>query len=87
MSGSFVGYLIGYIIAIIGVGYGMHAAGVPQEWIIAVVLILVGLGVVYALSRSEQSASTRDHNASGRGTSESGASSSRSEVNRPEERE
>jgi len=53
MSGSFVVYLIGYIIAIIGVGYGLHAAGVGQEWIIAAVLVLIGLGIVYALQRSQ----------------------------------
>lgn len=54
MSGSFVVYLIGYVIAIIGVGYGLHAAGVAQEWIIAVALVLIGLGIVYALSRSQR---------------------------------
>lgn len=54
MSGSFVVYLIGYVIAIIGVGYGLYAAGLGQEWIIAVVLVLIGLGIVYALSRSER---------------------------------
>ncbi len=54
MSGNFIGYLIGYIIAIIGVGYAMNAAGVSEQWIIAVVLIMVGLGIVYALSRSQR---------------------------------
>lgn len=59
MSGSFVVYLIGYTIAIIGVGYGLHAAGVAQEWIIAAVLVMVGLGIVYALQRSQRDVSRR----------------------------
>ncbi len=62
MSGTFVGYLVGYIIAIIGVGYALNAAGVGQQWIIAAVLIMVGLGVVYALSHSQRDKTTRvDH--------------------------
>lgn len=59
MSGSFVVYLIGYIITIIGVGYGLHAAGVGQEWIIAAVLVLIGLGIVYALQRSQRDVARR----------------------------
>ena len=60
MSGSFIVYLIGYIIAIIGVGYGLYAAGVQEEWIISAVLVLVGLGIVYALSRSQRDRAGRD---------------------------
>lgn len=60
MSGSFIVYLIGYIIAIIGVGYGLYAAGVPEEWIIATTLILIGLGIVYALSRSQRDRAVRE---------------------------
>lgn len=51
MSGNFIVYLVGYII---GVGYGLSAAGVGRQWILAVVLVMVGLGIVYALSRSQQ---------------------------------
>lgn len=60
MSGSFVVYLIGYIIAIIGVGYGLYAAGIQEEWIIATVLVLIGLGIVYALSRSQRDQASRE---------------------------
>lgn len=60
MSGNFIIYLIGYIIAIIGVAYGLSAAGLGQEWIIAVVLIMAGLGIVYALSRSQHDVATED---------------------------
>lgn len=60
MSANFVVYLIGYIIAIIGVAYALSAAGVGQEWIIAAALIMIGLGIVYALSRSQRDTSSRD---------------------------
>ena len=60
MSGNFIVYLIGYVIAIIGVAYGLSAAGLGQEWIIAVVLIMAGLGIVYALSRSQRDVATKD---------------------------
>lgn len=60
MAGNFIGYLIGYLIAIIGVGFLMHAAGIGQQWIIAAVLILIGLGVVWALSRSQTGTPNND---------------------------
>ncbi len=56
MSGNFIIYLIGYIIVVIGVAYGMNAAGLGREWILPAVLILVGLGIVYALSRAQRDA-------------------------------
>jgi hypothetical protein len=64
MATNFIGYLIGYLIAIIGVGFLMHAAGIGQQWIIATVLILIGLGVVYALSRSQSGTPNNDKSAS-----------------------
>lgn len=54
MTGNFIVYLIGYVIAIVGVGYGLSAAGLGDQWIIAVVLVMIGLGIVYALSRSQR---------------------------------
>ena len=55
MSGNFVIYLLGYILMIVGVAYGMHAAGLGQQWIIAVVLVLAGLGITAALTRAKRS--------------------------------
>lgn len=54
MSGNFVIYLIGYIVMIVGVAYALNAAGLGQEWIIAAVLILSGLGITAALSRAKR---------------------------------
>ena len=60
MSGNFIVYLVGYVIAIIGVGYGLSAAGLASQWIIAIVLVMVGLGIVYALSRAQRDTTTRN---------------------------
>jgi hypothetical protein len=61
MTGNFIVYLIGYVVAIVGVGYALFAAGVGSEWIIAVVLIMVGLGIVYAMSRSQTDKLAQGH--------------------------
>lgn len=83
MSGNFIVYLIGYIIAIIGVAYGLSAAGVGREWMIAVVLIMAGLGIVYALSRSQRdvatSSSRTDETSSHRSSQSSGGTESTGE--------
>lgn len=75
MSGNFIVYLIGYIIAIIGVAYGLSAAGLGQEWIIAIVLVMAGLGIVYALSRSQRDQVT-DRSASPDASSSAGTRTS-----------
>lgn len=65
MSGNFIGYLIGYIIAIIGIGYALYAAGVGDQWIIAAVLIMIGLGIVYALTQSNRDRASTTHTTRG----------------------
>lgn len=52
MNASFVVYLLGYALVTVGVIYGMHVAGIGQRWMVVVVLIMAGLGIVYAFSRS-----------------------------------
>lgn len=64
MSGNFVIYLIGYIIVVIGVAYGMSAAGLGSQWIVPAVLILIGLGIVYALSRSQRDTAAQQRSGS-----------------------
>lgn len=77
MAANFIGYLIGYLIAIVGVGFLMHAAGLEQQWIIAAVLILIGLGVVWALSRSQSGTPNNERAAPPRNTGQA-------DVNRPD---
>lgn len=43
---SFAIYLIGYLIVIAGVTYGLHLAHVGQHWIVVADLILVGMAVL-----------------------------------------
>ncbi len=43
---SFALYAVGYLILIAGVAYLAHLMHIPQHYIIAVVVILLGIGVV-----------------------------------------
>lgn len=49
---SFVLYLIGFIIVIGGVAWGMIAAGVSLTWVMITCLILLGLAIVSGVSRT-----------------------------------
>jgi hypothetical protein len=43
---SFGIYAVGYLILIVGVAYLAHLMHIPQHYIVAGVIILVGLGIV-----------------------------------------
>ena len=43
---SFAIYAIGYLILIVGVGYLAHLLHVPQTYIVALGIILFGIGIV-----------------------------------------
>lgn len=43
---SFGIYAIGYLILIVGVAYLAHLMHIPQTYIVAGVIILVGIGIV-----------------------------------------
>jgi len=51
---SFALYILGYIILILGLAWGAHLAHVPQQWIGVGVVVLVGLGVVTAVTHTRQ---------------------------------
>jgi hypothetical protein len=51
---SFGLYSLGYVILIIGVGYMAHLMHIPQTWIGAIVIVLVGLGIVTAVQNTRQ---------------------------------
>lgn len=50
---SFSTYLIGFFILIIGLGLAAYLVGVPAMWIIVGVIILLGIGVLMATSRTK----------------------------------
>lgn len=58
MNASFPIFLVGYLVLIAGVAYGMHAAGLGTQWIITAVLILAGVGIIGSLSRAKESDSS-----------------------------
>ena len=51
---SFGLYALGYLIVIIGVAYMAHLLHVPQVWIGAIVLVLVGVGIVTGVQNTRQ---------------------------------
>jgi len=51
---SFVIYLIGYLVLIVGLAVGAHMMHVPPRWIGVGALILVGLGILTGVARTRQ---------------------------------
>jgi hypothetical protein len=49
---SFVLYLLGFIVVIAGVAWGMIAVGVSLTWVTITCLILLGLAIVSGVSRT-----------------------------------
>lgn len=56
MSSSFGVYLVGFLIVVIGLAYAAHLAHVPYVWIGAGVLVLLGIGVLRAVTRTTSKA-------------------------------
>ena len=50
---SFQTYLLGFIILVIGLAVAAHLLGVPPLWIGVGVLVLVGIGIISATSRTK----------------------------------
>ncbi|MEL6615273.1 MAG: hypothetical protein AAFQ43_06020 [Bacteroidota bacterium] len=50
-------YLIGFLILTGGIAMAMHLAGVPTQWIGAVGVVMLGLGILMGVSKTR----TRDH--------------------------
>lgn len=49
---SFSIYLVGFVIVIAGVAWGMSTAGVSTTWVMITAIILLGIGVVTAATRT-----------------------------------
>ena len=45
-------YAIGYVILIVGIAYVAHLMRVPQAYIVAVAIILIGIGLVTGVQRT-----------------------------------
>jgi hypothetical protein len=49
---SFTIYLIGFVVVIAGVAWGMSTAGVSTTWVMITSIILLGIGIVTAATRT-----------------------------------
>lgn len=50
---SFQTYILGFIILVIGLAIGAYLLGAPSTWIAVGVIILIGIGVIMATSRTK----------------------------------
>jgi len=50
---SFSTYLIGYIVLIIGLTIGAYLLGAPSIWIVVGAIVLIGIGIVMATTRTK----------------------------------
>jgi hypothetical protein len=51
---AFTLYVLGFFVLLAGLGYGAYLLHVPQTWIIVGALVMIGLGVMSAVSRTKQ---------------------------------
>ena len=51
---AFILYVAGFIVLLGGLVYGAFLLHVPHTWIVVGALVLVGLGVMSAVSRTKQ---------------------------------
>ena len=51
---SFGIYLIGFVLIVAGVAYGLTLAGVPTTWVIVAAVVLIGLGIITGVSRTKR---------------------------------
>ncbi len=49
---SFGLYALGYVIVLVGVLYIAHLMHIPQNWLIGIGLVLVGLGITSAVQNT-----------------------------------
>lgn len=50
---AFGTYLIGFVVLVIGLAIGAYLAGAPTMWIAVGVIILIGVGIISATSRTK----------------------------------
>lgn len=49
---SFATYLVGFILIIAGLAFGAYLLNVPATWIVVGVIVLLGVGILSATSRT-----------------------------------
>jgi positive regulator of sigma E activity len=51
---AFLLYVIGFVVFVVGVLYAEHLLHVPQTWVLVSGLVLVGIGVMSAVSHTKR---------------------------------
>jgi hypothetical protein len=49
---SFTLYLVGFLILIAGIAWGMSVAGIPQLYIMIACVVMLGLGITMGVART-----------------------------------
>jgi hypothetical protein len=49
---SFGLYLIGFLLLVAGIAYGLTLMNVPGQWVAIAVVVMMGLGIVSGVSRT-----------------------------------
>lgn len=50
---SFSTYLIGFLVLIVGLALAAYLLGAPTTWIVVGVIVLLGIGIISATSRTK----------------------------------
>lgn len=50
---AFGTYLLGFVIFVIGLAIGAYLLGVPTMWIAVGVIVMIGIGIISATSRTK----------------------------------
>jgi hypothetical protein len=50
---SFSLYVLGYAVLLAGLAYGAHLLNVPRAWILVGALVMIGLGVMSAVTHTK----------------------------------
>jgi uncharacterized membrane protein YiaA len=51
---SFPLYLVGFLVFTIGVALGAYYLNVPPRWIVVIVVVLVGLGIISGVTNTRR---------------------------------
>jgi hypothetical protein len=47
-------YMVGMLLVVVGLAYGASRIGIPTVWITIICIVLIGLGVMAAVSKTRQ---------------------------------
>lgn len=51
---KFLAYIVGLLIFVAGVAFALDLAGVPGTWIVASVLVVIGIGIAAGATRTKR---------------------------------